>query len=53
MTAPRTYAVQLDELVDRTRVPLEEQVEEHPVLERTEHDEASGHLPGNVRPYGA
>ena len=51
MSDPK-YTVSLDELVDGVRVPLDEQVEEHDV-ERPEHDESAGHLPGNVRPYGA
>ncbi len=43
----------LDELVASAKVPLDQQVEEHDAVERPEHDEAAGHLPGNVRPYGA
>lgn len=47
------YAVTLDELVTSAKVPFEEQVEEQALREHTEHDESAGHLPGNVRPYGA
>ena len=43
----------LDELVLSTQVPLEDQVEEQDASERPGHDESAGHLPGNVRPYGA
>lgn len=52
MMDPAKYSVTLDELVDGVRVPLDEQVEEQDA-ERPEQDESSGHLPGNVRPYGA
>jgi hypothetical protein len=48
-----TAAVTLDELVASVRVPLDEQVEEHDARERPEQQESAGHLPGNVRPYGA
>ena len=47
------YAVTLDELVASANVPLDEQVEEKDVAVVAEHDESAGHLPGNVRPYGA
>ena len=53
MTAPGKYSIGLDELVDSARVPLDQQIEEQSVGDRQEHDEAAGHLPGNVRPYGA
>ena len=53
MDRPTTYAVTLDELVAGTHVPFDEQVEEEDARERPEHDESAGHLPGNVRPYGA
>jgi hypothetical protein len=52
MSDPTKYTVPLDDLVDSVRVPLDEQVEEQDA-ERPEHDESAGHLPGNVRPYGA
>lgn len=51
MSGPTKYTVSLDELVDEVRVPLDEQVEEQDATEPPEHDESSGHLPGNVRPY--
>ena len=51
MTGPEKYTVSLDELVDEVRVPLDEQVEEQDATGSAEHDESSGHLPGNVRPY--
>ena len=53
MSRPTKYAVTLDDLVSSARVPLEEQVEENDAGEQPEHDESAGHLPGNVRPYGA
>ena len=51
MSGPEKYMVALDELVDEVRVPLDEQVEEQDATEPPEHDDSSGHLPGNVRPY--
>lgn len=51
MSGSTRYTVSLDELVDEVRVPLDEQVEEQDAIEAPEHDESSGHLPGNVRPY--
>ena len=48
-----TYAVSIDEPVASVKVPFGEQVQEQEANERPEHDEAAGHLPGNVRPYGA
>ena len=53
MDRPTTYAVTLDELVASAHVPFDEQVEEEDARERPEHDASTGHLPGNVRPYGA
>jgi hypothetical protein len=53
MAAPDKYSMNLDELVAAAKVPLGQQVEERDARERPEHDEAAGHLPGNVRPYGA
>ncbi len=53
MTRPTKYAVNLNELVANAKVPLDQQVEERDAGERPEHDEAAGHLPGNVRPYSA
>ncbi len=53
MTRPTKYAVSLDELVANAKVPPDQQVEEHDAVERPEHDEAAGHLPGNLRPYAA
>lgn len=53
MSEATKYAVTLNELVEGVRVPLDEQVEEQDAAERPEHDESAGHLPGNVRPYGA
>ncbi len=47
------YTMTLDELVNSTKVPFEDQVEEQALREHTGHDESAGHLPGNVRPYGA
>ena len=53
MSSPKKYSVPLAHLVDSVRVPLDEQVEEQDTAEAPEHDESAGHLPGNVRPYGA
>jgi hypothetical protein len=53
VTKPSKYSISLDELVDTAKVPLDQQVEEKDSRERPEDDEAAGHLPGNVRPYGA
>lgn len=53
MSEPTNYAVTLDDLVASADVPLDEQVEEQDADGRPEHDESAGHLPGNVRPYGA
>lgn len=53
MGRPTKYGVTLDELVASTHVPLDEQVEEQDASERPELDESAGHLPGDVRPYGA
>ena len=53
MTERDKYAVSIDELVASANVPFDEQVQEKEADERPEHDEAAGHLPGNVRPYGA
>ena len=50
---PTKYAVRLDDLVASAHVPLDQQVQEQEAGEQAEHDEAAGHLPGNVRPYGA
>lgn len=50
---PSRFQVPLAHLVDSVRVPLDEQVEEHDSAEAPQHDESAGHLPGNVRPYGA
>ena len=52
MSSPKKYSVPLAHL-DRVRVPLDEQVEEQDTADAPEHDESAGHLPGNVRPYGA
>lgn len=53
MIRPTKYAVSLDELVANAKVPPDQLVEEHDAGERPEHDEAAGHLPGNLRPYAA
>jgi hypothetical protein len=53
VTAAGKYSISLEELVDSARVPSEQQIEEQDVWDRPEDDEAAGHLPGNVRPYGA
>lgn len=54
VTEPSKYAMTLDELVASARVLPEEQVSaEDDVRDRIRHDESAGHLPGNVRPYGA
>ena len=54
MTEPSKYAMTLDELVASARVLPEEQVPaEEDVSDRIQHDESAGHLPGDVRPYGA
>lgn len=47
------YEVSIDDLVASAHIPFDEQVEEQVPGERPEHDESAGHLPGNVRPYGA
>jgi hypothetical protein len=51
MSGPTKYSVSMDGLVNAVRVPLDEQVEEQDAPEQPAHDESSGHLPGNVRPY--
>jgi len=51
MTEPDNYSMSLDELVATANVPFDKQVEERDTGARPEHDEAAGHLPGNVRPY--
>lgn len=53
MTERDKYAVSLDELVASANVPFDQQIEEQEADGRPEDDEAAGHLPGNVRPYGA
>jgi hypothetical protein len=53
MTERDKYAVSIDELVASAHVPFNEQVQEQDADQPPEHDEAAGHLPGNVRPYGA
>ncbi len=53
MSRPTTYAVTLAQLVDGVQVPFDEHVEERDATEPREHDESAGHLPRNVRPYGA
>lgn len=54
VTESSKYAMDLGELVDSARVPRAEQIEEQDdVSDRMQHDEAAGHPPGNVRPYGA
>jgi hypothetical protein len=53
MSSPEQYTVPLDELVEGVRVPLDEQVEEQDATAWQEPDGSVGHLPGNVRPYGA
>jgi hypothetical protein len=53
VTAPGKYSISLDELVATAKVPFDQQVEVQDIGDRPEHDEAAGHLPGNVRPYGA
>ena len=47
------YKVALDALVNSVKVPFDSQVEEHDATQPPQHDESAGHLPGNVRPYGA
>ena len=54
MDERKKYQVSIDDLVASAQVPLDEQVEEQEADGRHEHDaSAAGHLPGNVRPYGA
>ena len=53
MTRPTPYAVPLDDLVASANVPEDEQVEQQDAGDRPGDDEAAGHLPGGVRPYGA
>ncbi len=52
-TEASRFAVTLASLVASARVPVDEQVEERDVRQRGGEDEDAGHLPGNVRPYGA
>ena len=52
MATPEEHALTVEELVASARVPWDEQVEEQ-AGPRPEHDDSAGHLPGNVRPYGA
>ena len=47
------YEVSIDDLVASTKIPLDEQLQAREADERPQHDESAGHLPGNVRPYGA
>jgi hypothetical protein len=51
MPESSNYAVTLDELVATARVPLDDQLEVQDDSERRDHDEAAGHLPGNIRPW--
>ena len=51
MPEPSKYAVTLDELVATARVALDDLVEVQDNSERPNHDEAAGHLPGNIRPW--
>jgi hypothetical protein len=53
VSEPNKFAITLDELVSSVRVSLDDLVEEHDPREHPHHDEAAGHLPGNVRPFGA
>lgn len=53
MSKPTKYEMSIDELVASAHVPLDQQVEEQDAASDPEHDESAGHLPGNVRPYGA
>lgn len=53
MSGPRKYEMSIDELVASANVPLDQQVEEQDGAAAPEHDEFAGHLPGNIRPYGA
>jgi hypothetical protein len=53
VSEPNKYAIRLDELLSTARIPLDELVEERDAGEHPQHNEAAGHLPGNVRPYGA
>jgi hypothetical protein len=53
MTERDKYAVSVDELVASANVPFDEQVQEQEADDPPEHDQTAGHLPGNVRPYGA
>ena len=43
----------LEQLEASAHVPLEQQVETQDASKSPEPDEWVGHLPGNVRPYGA
>ena len=53
MNKPTNYAMSIDDLVTSSNVPLDQQLEEQDAAPNPEHDESAGHLPGNVRPYGA
>jgi hypothetical protein len=53
MSRATKYEMGIDELVASAHVPLDQQVEELDAATDPEHDESAGHLPGNVRPYGA
>jgi hypothetical protein len=43
----------IDDLVASAHVPLDQQVEQFDAATDPEHGQSAGHLPGNVRPYGA
>ena len=53
MDVPGKYKVALDALVSSAKVPFDQQVEESDATHPPQYDESAGHLPGNVRPYGA
>ncbi|MCU1590476.1 MAG: hypothetical protein JWP11_1732 [Frankiales bacterium] len=50
---PNKYALSWDDLERIAHVPVEDQVEERDTAVTALDDDAVGHLPGNVRPYGA
>lgn len=53
MSERMKYEVPIDDLIASAKIPLDEQLEAQEADERPQHDESAGHLPGNVRPYGA
>lgn len=53
MATPSPYAIALEVLIQSARIPADQLVTETDVREHNQHDDAAGHLPGNVRPFAA